>query len=166
MPTKPEVFEKQGRDAYLNGRSMSPPAKLKAKASIAAYKRGWRAAQQSDIDAVCEAKEIATAIRKDLQELESDVAMDAEVGATDIGDTLEERGKSHGDYYQDAKTAEALHDMISHNKGWNNLTVDQKHSLKMIMNKTARILSGDPNHHDHWHDIAGYATLVARRLDG
>lgn len=36
----------------------------------------------------------------------------------------------------------------------------------MIAVKIARILVGDCNHPDHWHDIAGYATLVADRLEG
>ena len=29
-----------------------------------------------------------------------------------------------------------------------------------------RILAGDPNFHDHWLDISGYAKLVADRLEG
>jgi hypothetical protein len=36
----------------------------------------------------------------------------------------------------------------------------------MIMHKVARILNGDPNYADNWIDIAGYATLVADRLEG
>jgi hypothetical protein len=38
--------------------------------------------------------------------------------------------------------------------------------LEMIAHKIARILSGDPNHRDHWEDIAGYAELVVREIDG
>jgi hypothetical protein len=44
------------------------------------------------------------------------------------------------------------------------LDADQIEALEMICHKIARVLNGDPNHHDHWHDIAGYATLVANRL--
>ena len=44
------------------------------------------------------------------------------------------------------------------------LSPDQAEALDMIAHKIARILNGDPNHHDHWHDIAGYATLIADRL--
>jgi hypothetical protein len=40
----------------------------------------------------------------------------------------------------------------------------QRESLDMIAHKIARILNGNPNVHDHWHDIAGYATLVANDL--
>jgi hypothetical protein len=35
----------------------------------------------------------------------------------------------------------------------------------MIFHKLARIANGDPNYHDSWHDIAGYAKLVADRLE-
>jgi hypothetical protein len=30
--------------------------------------------------------------------------------------------------------------------------------------KIGRILAGNPDHKDHWDDIAGYTTLVAREL--
>lgn len=36
----------------------------------------------------------------------------------------------------------------------------------MIAHKLGRIINGDPNYSDSWHDIAGYAKLVADRLDG
>lgn len=39
-----------------------------------------------------------------------------------------------------------------------------KTSLFMICNKMARIVNGDPNYIDNWHDIAGYATLVEQEL--
>jgi hypothetical protein len=38
--------------------------------------------------------------------------------------------------------------------------------LDMIFTKVGRILNGDSNHIDSWIDIAGYATLVADRLQG
>jgi hypothetical protein len=43
---------------------------------------------------------------------------------------------------------------------------DQIEALEMIFSKLARILNGDPNYADSWIDIAGYATLVADRLEG
>jgi len=36
----------------------------------------------------------------------------------------------------------------------------------MNAHKIGRILNGDPNWSDSWHDIAGYAQLVANRLNG
>jgi hypothetical protein len=43
---------------------------------------------------------------------------------------------------------------------------EQVHALDMICVKLARIASGDPNHIDHWQDIAGYASLVVEHLKG
>ncbi len=40
----------------------------------------------------------------------------------------------------------------------------QLEALGMILHKIARIVCGDPNYVDNWHDIAGYATLVERDL--
>ena len=47
---------------------------------------------------------------------------------------------------------------------WHLLAPDQKEALEMIAHKIGRILNGDPNYHDSWHDIVGYAKLVADRL--
>jgi hypothetical protein len=47
---------------------------------------------------------------------------------------------------------------------WTGLAPDQQEALEMIQHKIARILNGDPDYFDNWHDIAGYATLVAMRL--
>jgi hypothetical protein len=40
----------------------------------------------------------------------------------------------------------------------------QREALEGVFTKIARILSGDPNHKDHWSDIAGGAHLVEERL--
>jgi hypothetical protein len=47
-----------------------------------------------------------------------------------------------------------------------NMAPDQREALDMIAHKIGRILNGDPDYSDSWRDIAGYATLVADRLDG
>jgi hypothetical protein len=44
------------------------------------------------------------------------------------------------------------------------VTMQQREAIDMIMVKLSRILCGDPNHKDHWDDIAGYAMLVSRDL--
>jgi len=38
-------------------------------------------------------------------------------------------------------------------------TAAQGEAIHMICVKLARIVCGDPNHADHWDDIAGYARL-------
>jgi hypothetical protein len=46
------------------------------------------------------------------------------------------------------------------------LDADQLEALEMICHKIGRIVNGDPNYADSWIDIAGYAKLVADRLEG
>jgi len=44
------------------------------------------------------------------------------------------------------------------------MSCDQKEALEMIQHKIGRILNGDQYYHDSWHDIIGYAKLVADTL--
>jgi hypothetical protein len=43
---------------------------------------------------------------------------------------------------------------------------DMAETLSMIAHKIGRIIAGNPEEPDHWRDIAGYAQLVANRLEG
>ena len=83
---------------------------------------------------------------------------------TDINETLLQRQQTHGDFETHALISQVLKGVMQSRAGWNKLENDQKESLDMIAHKIARILNGNPDTHDHWHDIAGYATLVANRL--
>jgi hypothetical protein len=49
-------------------------------------------------------------------------------------------------------------------KNWDVLDHVKREALEHIATKIGRILSGDPNHRDHWEDIQGYARLVEDRL--
>ena len=46
------------------------------------------------------------------------------------------------------------------------LAFDQREAIDMIIHKLGRIINGNPDKVDHWTDIAGYAKLVADRLEG
>jgi len=78
--------------------------------------------------------------------------------------TLAERGKRYGDFSVHASIAQGLQDGMRAAAGWHRLTSDKKQALTVIADKIARILSGDPNYADNWHDIQGYAKLVEERL--
>ena len=84
----------------------------------------------------------------------------------DINETLDQRQKTHGIFIDHAHISQNLKHELKQNESWIKLKLDQKEALEMIMHKVARILNGNPDIHDHWHDIAGYATLVANRLKG
>ena len=77
---------------------------------------------------------------------------------------LQERQKVHGDFQADAYTAQSLKDILHLSPNWETLTVVQREALEMICTKLGRIVVGNPNHQDHWDDIAGYALLVSKRL--
>jgi hypothetical protein len=83
-----------------------------------------------------------------------------------IDKTLDERGARYGKFKDQAIICQALKDVMQMTDGWARLAPDQAEALEMIQHKVARILNGDPNYHDSWHDIGGYSKLVADRLNG
>ena len=85
-----------------------------------------------------------------------------------IDKILAEREKTHGDFKNQAKTAQRLKFTLrEQSKDWQiDFSHTQQEALEMICHKIARIVAGNPNFVDHWRDIAGYATLVADELEG
>lgn len=85
-----------------------------------------------------------------------------------IEQTLAERGSRYGIFMghaqvtQDIKNVIRLHLTARHKP----LAFDQQEALDMIAHKIGRIINGDADYADSWHDIAGYAQLVADRLNG
>ena len=88
--------------------------------------------------------------------------------STDLTATLEERGKRYGKFIDRAQIVQELKLVIhqAHNNGNKHLATDQREALDMICCKIGRIINGDHDHADSWIDIAGYAQLVADRLNG
>lgn len=82
-----------------------------------------------------------------------------------ITQTLQERGQRYGKFKDHAAVTQQLKAVIAHNLR-RDLAVDQQEALDMICHKIGRIVNGDPDYADSWHDIAGYAQLVADRLNG
>lgn len=82
-----------------------------------------------------------------------------------ISGTLAERGSRYGEFLEHARITQAIKAAMADSPNWEKLAVDQREALEMIAHKAGRILNGDPNYHDSWHDIVGYAKLVADRLE-
>lgn len=87
---------------------------------------------------------------------------------TDIDGTLDERAQDYGKFKDGAALMQALKRTLAdhariHNKTFSD---DQWEALEMIVHKIGRIVNGNPDKVDSWVDIAGYATLVADRLQG
>lgn len=79
---------------------------------------------------------------------------------------LAERATTHGEYTEHARLTQSIMEICRSSRNWQRkkLSNMQRESLHMIAHKIGRILEGDPNHADHWDDIAGYARLVSQRL--
>lgn len=82
----------------------------------------------------------------------------------DIEQTLAERGGRYGSFTEHAAIAQRLQDTMRDQPGWHALAADQKQALTVIADKIARMLNGQPDYRDNWHDIVGYAKLVDDRL--
>jgi len=85
---------------------------------------------------------------------------------TDINTTLEERGKTYGKFLTHADLSQRLSATMRSAPQWPSMAPDMREALEMIQHKIARILNGNPDYADSWHDIAGYAMLVEDRLNG
>jgi hypothetical protein len=124
------------------------------------------------------AKPVIYKLRKDLQvklpvELpqEAPVEMTWTATANDQGEIvalLTERGHEYGPFRDGAALMQGMKRLMAdharaHDKTFSD---DQWEALEMIVHKMGRIVNGNPDKVDHWKDIAGYAMLVADRLEG
>lgn len=77
------------------------------------------------------------------------------------GPLTEERRKTHGRWFNTSRIAQSLKGTVEGELAGSGRALEphQQEALEMILAKIARIISGDPNHKDHWDDIAGYAML-------
>jgi hypothetical protein len=85
-----------------------------------------------------------------------------------VGKVLDARAEQYGSFMQSSDTVirikGIMHNAVARNAV--HLYPDQLQALDMIATKISRIVHGNPNHLDSWVDIAGYAQLVADRLQG
>lgn len=83
----------------------------------------------------------------------------------DVNKTLDERGIRYGKFETHALITQRIKQAMKLETGWENLSDDKKEALEMIAHKIGRILNGDPEYADSWHDIAGYSQLVEKQLN-
>lgn len=77
-----------------------------------------------------------------------------------VDNTLEERGNRYGDFAGHARITQSIKRAMRHSQNWDGLSDDKKEALEMVAHKIGRILNGDPEYADSWHDIIGYTRLV------
>lgn len=77
--------------------------------------------------------------------------------------TLRDRGQDYGDFSLMADVAQDLKSIIQDGPAWKIMTASQREALDVIATKIARIVCGNPDLKDSWHDIQGYAKLAEDR---
>jgi len=82
---------------------------------------------------------------------------------TNVENTLEQRGSRYGDFVDQGRITQNIKRAMRDGTKWESLSDDKKEALEMIASKISRILNGDPEYWDSWHDIAGYASLAEKK---
>ena len=80
--------------------------------------------------------------------------------------TLKERDPKYGTFRVNSRVAHSIKSAFRAAPNWDRLPTDMAESLDMVAHKLSRLLCGDFNHLDSWHDAIGYLRLVERRLLG
>ena len=84
--------------------------------------------------------------------------------STTIEATLAERGARYGTFADNARVAQEIKESLRTGPNWSVMTADQREALDMLAAKMSRIVTGDPQYLDNWHDIVGYTKLVEDRM--
>ena len=77
---------------------------------------------------------------------------------------LSERHHTHGDFTDNARTAQQLKAVARAGVKWSEMTDVEREAIEMILHKIARAVNGNPHFQDHYDDMVGYAQLVSNRL--
>jgi hypothetical protein len=85
-----------------------------------------------------------------------------------VNSILDVRANNYGKFKDGAELMQSLKRSMAAHAAKHDKTFadDQWEALEMIIHKIGRIVNGNPDVTDHWVDIAGYATLIADRLEG
>jgi hypothetical protein len=87
---------------------------------------------------------------------------------TDVDETLNTRAQDYGKFKDGAALMQGIKRLLADHAAKHDklFADDQWEALEMIVHKIGRIVNGNPDKVDSWVDIAGYATLIADRLQG
>lgn len=73
---------------------------------------------------------------------------------------LTERGKTHGQFSQNAIYGQELRLLFRSSPQWSTMPAVQREALDVVAVKISRILSGQAWFEDHWLDAIGYFKLA------
>lgn len=98
--------------------------------------------------------------KKELVDIDDAILRTMDDAGTKIDATLKERGNRYGEFDEHARITQNIKGAMVDSPNWRSLSNDKKEALEIIAHKIGRMLNGDPDYIDNWHDIQGYAKLV------
>ena len=143
------------------------PQEVKDRIGVS-YNYAWklrRDLKEAAAATAAEAETLTEAIKAKAGEY---VVVEGALSVQEIDAILNQRATTYGAFKYVAEIAQEIKDIVrvADTNRDELLAFDQREALDMIASKIGRILGGDANYVDSWVDIAGYATLVADRLQG
>jgi N-methylhydantoinase B/oxoprolinase/acetone carboxylase alpha subunit len=143
----------------------------------ASYNYAWKLKKDLEAAAAATAEEAMRPVKETILSVANTmfpeageyVVVEGAKSAQEVDAILNERASTYGAFKDVAKLSQQLKNVIrltDMNRRGGTLPLDHQEALDMIASKIARIVIGDYDHVDSWVDIAGYATLVADRLQG
>jgi len=124
-------------------------------------------AEQDYVQALADMGLLDEAATEDSQKLEQ-TGIEMFDYVDQVDETLDARAVEYGKFIEGAEVMQMLKRVVQAalNNRDKTLAHDQAEAMDMIIHKIGRIINGNPDVVDHWLDIAGYAQLVADRLNG
>lgn len=122
------------------------------------YDDDWFNIQRDIEDYLNDTKEAVIVWQRSL----NDKVASAEVARQElkgVDATLADRQSTYGSFEDVSSVTQDLLSILKRT-GYESLPKPHKEALHMICSKMARIVNGDSNHLDSWHDIGGYAKLI------
>lgn len=90
---------------------------------------------------------------------------------TGVKDTLAERCTTYGSFNDNARISQRLKRVVAEelerihpSSNPSHLTYVQQEAIDVILSKISRVITGNPDYTDNFHDIAGYATLAEQDI--
>lgn len=133
-------------------------------------KNGWKPAKRSEqFPSLAPAGPVPEYYQKPAQQSAAGSApLPIKMYEDEVDATLDARAVDYGLFLEGAEVMQMLKRVVQAalNNRDKTLAHDQAEAMDMIIHKIGRIVNGNPDVVDHWLDIAGYAKLVADRLEG
>ncbi len=77
---------------------------------------------------------------------------------------LATRGKTHGDYSEQARATMEVMRTLQKCSRWKDMTDEHVIGIQNIVFKLTRAACGDPMEPDHFDDVGGYAKLISQYI--